>query len=481
VYRAYDRVMSRRVAIKVLTMVEDPGLLGRFRAEAGTTGNLRHENIITVFDYGEHEGQPYLVMELLEGISLETAIRDKTPLSLLEKVEILVRVAEGLRYAHEHGVVHRDVKPSNVMLLKDGGVKILDFGIAKFKDQNQTRHTTPGLLIGTLEYMAPDQLQGSEADELTDIYSFGVVAYELFSGNQPFRAPNISRILYLVMNLEPPPVRELNAEVPEALDRIVQTALCKERTQRRQSLQELLLDLGPIAAALRQERAAELSEEAEQLAARGDLDGAQSRLCGALALDPAQRKGQALRKEIQRQREIAAGPRKSHESRICAEDQPQRQPENILAEVQGRVSEHLAAGRFTKAEQLVSGALKRFPGDGGFLSLRSQIEAGRIEADRIEAERRAGGLAGEARHAEPPRAAQPVESAQPVEKFRPDAAQPHPRFAGTMLEAVAKDYVRVHGEARLKAITDEQLISWAIEERPRAAVSRRKRNLTPQA
>jgi serine/threonine-protein kinase len=215
VYRAHDPVMRRDVAVKVLTAVSDPTLLARFRSEAGATGNLWHKNIITVYDYGECDGQPFLVMELLEGRTLQEAIRGGPPLSLFEKVSVLFQVAEGLRFAHEQGVVHRDVKPSNVMLLHDGCAKILDFGIARYLDSARSRHTTPGFILGTIEYMSPDQLQGVDADPLTDIFSFGVTAYELLSGHQPFRADTISRIMYLVATADPAPLCQLVPGIAE--------------------------------------------------------------------------------------------------------------------------------------------------------------------------------------------------------------------------------------------------------------------------
>jgi serine/threonine-protein kinase len=156
VYRAHDPGVNRLVAIKVLTSEGDPDLLGRFRAEAGTTGNLIHKNIVTVYDYGEHNGMPYLVMELLEGQNFYQIIHTGKPFSLLEKVGMMSQVAEGLHAAHLRGVVHRDVKPSNIMLLPDGNVKIMDFGIARVMGQSTTRRTRKGDLLGTILYMAPE-------------------------------------------------------------------------------------------------------------------------------------------------------------------------------------------------------------------------------------------------------------------------------------------------------------------------------------
>jgi serine/threonine-protein kinase len=223
VYAAHDPSMHRDVAIKMLTAITDRSMLARFRTEAGTTGNLRHNNIITVYDYGEHDGQPYLVMELLDGRSLLEVLRQPVPLALSAKVDILVQVADGLRYAHEHSVVHRDIKPSNIMLLQDGTAKILDFGIARFADRSGTQLTATGYLVGTLEYMAPEQFDGGQGDWLTDIFSFGAMGYELMSGQQPFRGATISRTLYLLANMDPAPLGDIVPGCPESLQTIFQT------------------------------------------------------------------------------------------------------------------------------------------------------------------------------------------------------------------------------------------------------------------
>lgn len=379
VYRAHDPVMHRNVAVKLLTALSDPALLARFRSEAGTTGNLRHKNIITVYDYGEHAGQPFLVMELLEGRSLQEVIRDGPPLSLFEKVSVLLQVAEGLRFAHEQGVVHRDVKPSNVMLLNDGGARILDFGIARFLDASRTRHTTPGFILGTIEYMSPDQLQGVDADPLTDIFSFGVTCYELLSGHQPFRADTVSRIMYLLATVDPAPLCQVVPGCPEGLQHIARTALAKDRSRRYQSVQELLFDLAPIEAALRKERAMDLAAEAGRLIESGDLDHAQSSLNRVLELDPACEKGQQLRREMQRRRERRELLRQA-EALIDAGEQ------------------QLAAKSFDAAIETFQNALRMVPADAA--SMRADVEGRLFVASQSrEAARRFAALLAEAREA----------------------------------------------------------------------------------
>ncbi len=294
VYRARDPAMRRDVAIKVLMVASDAVTLARFRAEAGITGNLCHKNIITVYDCGEVNGQPYLVMELLEGRTLEAVIRSGPPLPLLEKTRILMEVAEGLRYAHANGVVHRDVEPANVMLLEGGGVKIRDFGIALFMDQSRTRYTDPGFVVGTAAYMAPEQIESGEADALTDIFSFGVMSYELVAGTRPFRGDSVSSIT---------PLCEVAPECPESLQRIVHRALAKARALRYPGLQELLFDLAEVDASLRRARAAELAARAAALMAAGNLEQAQAAVHRVLELDPAREEAHELRREIQKRRE----------------------------------------------------------------------------------------------------------------------------------------------------------------------------------
>lgn len=306
VFRAYDPVMRRDVAIKLLTSISDPELLARFRSEAATTGTLKHKNIITVYDYGDHHGQPYLVMEFLEGRTLKSFIEQGPALELAEKVSIMRQVAEGLGCAHDSGIIHRDIKPANIMILSDGTAKVLDFGIARLLDDSRTRHTAPGMLIGTLEYMAPDQIQSGEAGIAADIYSFGVTAYELVSGKQPFRCDQVGTILHRVMHFDPPPLRQLVPACPEALEVIVGSAMEKDPAGRYKNLHDLLLDLAPLDLALRRERAGRYVETAAGLLAAGELEAAQKQVRAALDLDPENQAANETRKRIQREHEARA-------------------------------------------------------------------------------------------------------------------------------------------------------------------------------
>src|ERR1051325_4121307 len=185
VYLASDPDVGQHVAIKQLIAEGDRALLKRFREEIRVTAGLRHKNIVIIHASGEQNGNPYLVMEYLEGQTLKQVIRDRKPLTVLEKVRIMTQVAEGLSYAHSRGVVHRDVKPENIMLLPDGTIKIMDFGIALAPDRDTAMSQTVGV-IGTPGYLSPEQIDGHRANEQTDIFSYGDVYYEILTGTHPF-------------------------------------------------------------------------------------------------------------------------------------------------------------------------------------------------------------------------------------------------------------------------------------------------------
>ena len=179
--------MNRVVAVKVLTATEDIGSFNRFKNEATAAGNLHHEHIVTVYEFGQEGDVPFLVMEYLNGQDLQKVIKGGTALTLYQKVRIMDQVADGLQCAHSEGVLHRDVKPGNVMLLKDGSIKIMDFGIARLMRDTSTRLTQQGYLIGTVVYMAPELFAGSEVDvdALCDIWSYGVVMSSFWPGTIP--------------------------------------------------------------------------------------------------------------------------------------------------------------------------------------------------------------------------------------------------------------------------------------------------------
>jgi tetratricopeptide (TPR) repeat protein len=302
VYSAYDPTVGRPVAVKVLTAIGDNQLLTRFKNEAAAAGNLRHKNIVTIYDYGDDDGLPYIVMELLEGEDLNQIIAARRPMPLLQKVSIMVQVADGLHSAHRAGVVHRDVKPGNMRLLPDGTVKLMDFGIARLvADSAATRLTRQGHVIGTLYYMAPEQVLGEEADALSDIFAYGSTYYELLTGKHPFQGLDPRSVFHKITAEDPEPIRSLVPDCPEALEKIVNRTLQKDRDLRYPSLRDVQVDTEPILIELRQERAEALVAEAKRLYGTAELQSAQTVLGEVFDLDPANREARQLRETIQTQ------------------------------------------------------------------------------------------------------------------------------------------------------------------------------------
>lgn len=298
VYSALDPTVGRVVAIKVLNTPGHSDLVKRFRAEAMTVANLHHKNIVTVHEFGEENGAPYLVMEFLEGTNVQDLIRQHTPLSLHEKLSIMSEVAEGLQYAHGRAVIHRDVKPANIMRLSDGCVKIMDFGIARMAAETSTRLTQTGFVVGTLQYMAPEQFNGT-SDALTDIFAYGVTFYELLTGRHPFSSTDPAVIMYRIMNAEPDALRSLVPECPESVERIVSRTLAKSREVRYSSLADVVVDTKPILLDLRRREAGDLFSRANELLGGEQLDAAQSAVRRALDLDPWHAEARQLRSRIE--------------------------------------------------------------------------------------------------------------------------------------------------------------------------------------
>jgi predicted Ser/Thr protein kinase len=246
VFKGMDPDLKRPVAIKTCSLTE-PEMRERFFREAEIAAKLSHPNITTVFDFGREEGEPYLVQEYLTGRDLDDVIRDGPHLPLATKIEYLVQVAEGLAHAHAHGVVHRDVKPANIRILDDGQVRIMDFGIARLMEETQ-RFTQAGMSIGTAGYLSPEQLQGMDVDHRSDIFSFGVLAYELVLNRSPFRGDSISALFYAIAHQEPEPVQEVWPECPPALSFCISRCLEKDREARYRDFGEVTAELRHVLA-----------------------------------------------------------------------------------------------------------------------------------------------------------------------------------------------------------------------------------------
>jgi predicted Ser/Thr protein kinase len=230
VFKGYDPFIKRPVALKTCS-VEDTETRERFRREAEIAGNLQHRNIVTVFEFGFEDGVPFLVQEYLSGEDLDRKIKRNEFVPLAEKILWLVQVARGLEFAHSRGIVHRDIKPANIRILDDGTAKIMDFGIARVAQQT-SQLTQAGMTLGTAAYLAPEQIRGQRADARTDIFSFGVLAYELLAYERPFRAAEISAIFFKILNETPPSLALRVPDLPMELDRIVARCLAKDPARR---------------------------------------------------------------------------------------------------------------------------------------------------------------------------------------------------------------------------------------------------------
>jgi len=244
VYKGTDPFIKRPVAIKTCS-AEDQETRERFLREAEIAGNLQHRNIVTVFEFGYQEGTPYLVQEFLSGEDLDHKIRRGDAISIPTKIDWLVDIARGMAFAHERGVVHRDIKPANIRILDDGHVKILDFGIAKVAQQ-QSNLTQAGVTLGTASYLAPEQIRGEPVDPRTDVFSFGVLAYELLSYEKPFRAQEISALFYKLLNEQPASIAARAPGTPIELVHLVERCLQKNPANRFSPTQELVKALEKI-------------------------------------------------------------------------------------------------------------------------------------------------------------------------------------------------------------------------------------------
>jgi serine/threonine protein kinase len=308
VYRAKDTALGRVVALKMLSadLGEDDEIIQRFRREAEAIGRLNHPHIVTVYDLGEAEGHIFMAMELLEGEDLRALIARVAQVPLADRVRILAQVAEGLGYAHSKGVVHRDVKPANIVVEASGQVTLLDFGLARVATRETI--TRRGVILGTPDYMSPEQAMGKPVDHRSDIFSAGAVFYELLTGQKPFAGRTLHGVLYQIISDEPDPVLTLNPECPGRLALVAHRMLRKDPEKRYASMDEVAAELWAIHGALRRSRSRSalppradgeplISEEArsrvrEHLArgrshfVAGRVDDAARELGEALAIDP---------------------------------------------------------------------------------------------------------------------------------------------------------------------------------------------------
>jgi serine/threonine-protein kinase len=246
VYLARDQLLDRPVAVKVLfpALATDAGFVERFRREAQAAANLQHPNIVSVFDWGEANGTYFIVMEYVEGHTLADTLRDEGRLHPDRAAEITADIAAALGFAHRNRVVHRDVKPGNVLITRDGGVKVADFGIARaLSDSSDQNLTKTGSVMGTATYFSPEQARGAQVDPRSDLYSLGVVLYEMITGRPPFAGDSAVAIAYKHVQENPVPPRRIDPALPETLEAITLKCLAKNPANRYPSAQDLRADL----------------------------------------------------------------------------------------------------------------------------------------------------------------------------------------------------------------------------------------------
>jgi serine/threonine-protein kinase len=250
VYKATDSLLNRTVAIKVMNdaIARQDELRARFLREAQAAASLQHPNVVSIYDLGEVDGHLFIAMEYVPGADLEMIVRDKeSPLTLQQKLDVVIDVLTGLSFAHKRGIVHRDIKPANIRISEDGRAKIMDFGVAHLAS---SKLTSTGASLGTPSYMAPEQITGGKTTPATDIFAVGAVLYELLTGQLPFDAGSLQNLFFKILTEEAKPVRELTTGLPTALERVVQKAMMKDGAARYQNALEMANDLSAVRAAL---------------------------------------------------------------------------------------------------------------------------------------------------------------------------------------------------------------------------------------
>jgi WD40 repeat protein len=309
VYRARDPTLDREVALKTVApeLLAKLDTMARFQREARAAARLQHPNIVTIYELGEMQGTLFIAMELLEGLDLAQAMTPADRLSPPQKLRVVVDICRGLDFAHKRGVFHRDVKPANVRILRDGTVKIVDFGIARLEDSTMTQ---TGMVLGTPSYMAPEVLRGQRSDHRADMWATGVVLYELLSGARPFDAPTIAALVYKIVH-EPPPRFDARAlQLPQGVAAIMERALAKDPSSRFRDMAEmadaLQMVLGmtpsgerPLTAEARAQAYAAAFIEAQQLVSRNELEGALNAARRAQALEPSRADVVALVRDLE--------------------------------------------------------------------------------------------------------------------------------------------------------------------------------------
>lgn len=366
VYRGVDKAIGREVAIKTLTegFSGDKSMLARFYDEVRITGNLNHPNIVTVYEVGDENGIPYIVMECVKGGPLDKVLLSSEPMPLPDRLRIVQEVCSALGYAHQNNVIHRDIKPANIFVLPDGKAKLLDFGIARLEKRDQDHgHTRTGHLIGTVPYMAPERLRGETLDGRSDIFATGVVLYQLIAGQLPFTG--VDTVLMQKIMQEPhPTMASIGVECLPALEMVVDRALAKDPDERYSTAEEMAADLDPVIAELRQGQAQELLAEAKSLVEADQLAHARSVLHSLLKIDSKHAAARDLLAQIQNQL-------------------TQRRREATIQQIRQQAEEAFNSKRFDQSLSVLESGLELFAADPELEKLREKAQKEKEKQGRI--------------------------------------------------------------------------------------------------
>lgn len=368
VYRAVDRQIGREVAVKTLTqgVAGDREMLARFYEEGRKTGRLNHAHIVTVYDLGEDNGIPYIVMERVEGDSLDKIIARDVPLSMMDRLRIIEETCSALGYAHSNNVIHRDVKPANIFVQPDGKAKLLDFGIARLERRSQDISLTrTGHIIGTVPYMAPERLRDKMIDGRSDIFSMGVVLHQLITGQLPFSGEDYV-LMQMILHEPHPPLSNFCSNCPEGLQDIVDRALAKSVDMRYQTAEEMAADLRSLIELLGKEQVVELLPEAQRLVDAQDYTRARVVLQQVLKVQSKHTGARELLSEIQR--------------RIV-----QRQRDERLRNARMQAEDALSRREFDQSLQILKEGLEVDPVNTGLLALKETVLQEKKRQEQVDA------------------------------------------------------------------------------------------------
>jgi eukaryotic-like serine/threonine-protein kinase len=415
VYKARDPLIDRLVALKTITggPTAQTNLLDRFYQEARSAGALQHPNIVTIYELGHEKNTPFIAMEYLEGESLDRIIEQHPVLPLSVKLGYIVRVCDALAYAHQHNVVHRDVKPANIMVTKEGVVKVVDFGIARLTDMSMTQ---PNMMIGSRAYMSPQLYKGERADARSDIWAVGVSLYELLAFKRPFTGDSEAELMFHIIYEKPEDLQGLSPECTEELAPIVDKMLEKKSEDRYQSMEDVLHAIEPIWKAAQQATVSGLLTDCQQLVQAKDLQRAQALLRKALHIDVGNSQAKSMlekvsvelrRTEIQPRLEehisrasgfLKAGQLREAKAEAQAAlglDSKHEPAHKLLAEVEAAVAkaqqleqklkltkQRLAEGALTEAAAALGQALELDDANQQAQELKKQIEEERVRREK---------------------------------------------------------------------------------------------------